>query len=700
MAGPSLPNVESHIERVLDEMRVASPERDAVWRVSGPPTAGKTVFLSTLAERLKDTDLYPILILPPWRDDDAGAAALLDIAAALAEVGDGEPLQCVEDRSASWESKLAAVYRGLEQGADRFVLLVDEPQVVGRLVAEDDSPFACHARDVAQMLVEGVSCRRVVTGRGEGAARWSRIELAPRSDVRTWLLDPAQWDGLSEAAAALWDVAGERLDRLSPLQNRLLVGLVKLHGPDEVRRHLDSGASRREISGWLVKTLEERSELRPLKEIWAHLSLERRSFDEELPREFGEEQLPPDLRSILWRCLLYRHGDRWTLHETLRLDAEERQWLPEDRRSDIHRQLAEFHRRRFQDLQNQPERYRLALFHEFEAFRHYAEAGEMDAALELRVWFLDQLNALGRTLSRDFRNYSGAVVVFRRALEIMPEDPYANHYLAWNLDVQGMEPAEVERRYCKALDLEPWNVWWHGRYVNFLITRGRTREARRAWDEACDALGLPDPYADPWVYENLHIWVARLLIHRGQLDFAEAVMRQVPDRTIGDHPGLSAVFRRLRTLLDVRQRGALFPLGIPSERWWNGPHLLHARLPDQELELRWWLPGRVEAVGEGRLSLSVADPDDGEHRHTNMELTFAEFDSQCLDRVKAEELTPGRFLEIGGYAAAAGGQEKKYIRVHPNQHDEDFDLPSLWPDPIRYLRRWNDALFGEGFNAR
>ncbi len=700
MTRPSLPSVESQIERVLGEVTAASPGRDAIWRVSGPPTAGKSVFLTTLAERLSDTGFIPVLLSPAWRASDAGAAVLLDLAAALSDAGVPQPLAVISDAGVDWETKLAAVRQALERDCDRYVLLVDEPDLARMPAAYDDSPFVRHAREVADMLVEGVPCRRVVTGRGDGMTGGRLLHLAPRSDPRPWLQDEAQWDGLSEAAAALWDLGGDELARLSPLQNRLLVALVKLHGPTEVRRRLAGGESRREISRWLADTLEERSDLSPLKEIWACLSLERGSFDAELPKEFGEAQLPAELRSILWRCLLYQHGDRWTLHDTLRLDVIERQWLSEERRRQIHRQLARFHHRRFESLREHPERYRLALFHEFEAFHHYGEAGDMDSALGLRCWFVDQLNALGRILSRDFRNYSGAVTVFRRVLDHLPEDPYANHYLAWNLDVQGLEPMEVESRYRKALDAEPWNVWWHGRYINFLITRGRTKDARHAWDDACDALGLPDPHADPWVYENLHMWVARLLIHRGQLDFAEAVMRQIPARTIRDHPGLAALFRRLRTLLEVRRTGTVFPLGIPSERWWDGPHLLHTRLPDQGLELKWWLPGRVDAVEEGRLSLFVAYPNGSGHRYGHMEMTFAEFDSQCMDQVRARDLTPGRFLEIGGYAAATAGQEKKYIRVHPARYDEDLDLPPLWPNPVRYLRRWNDAVFRDGSYGR
>ena len=131
----------------------------------------------------------------------------------------------------------------------------------------------------------------------------------------------------------------------------------------------------------------------------------------------------------------------------------------------------------------------------------------MELLEELRPYFADQLDALGRALSRDFQRYRDAARYFERACKWEPEDDYAHHYLAYNLDIEASRPGDVEVHYQKAIELAAENAWWHVRWITYLVTRGRTAAAWVAWGEALDALGLPDPDADPWVYENLHLWV-------------------------------------------------------------------------------------------------------------------------------------------------------------------------------------------------
>jgi len=90
-----------------------------------------------------------------------------------------------------------------------------------------------------------------------------------------------------------------------------------------------------------------------------------------------------------------------------------------------------------------------------------------------------------------------------------------------------MEVNLVEQQFLRAIEIDPSHAWWWSRYISFLITRGRTTDATNAWGDCLDALDLPTANADPRVYENLHLWVARLLIHRGQLDFARQVIDAV-----------------------------------------------------------------------------------------------------------------------------------------------------------------------------
>ena len=107
---------------------------------------------------------------------------------------------------------------------------------------------------------------------------------------------------------------------------------------------------------------------------------------------------------------------------------------------------------------------------------------------------------------------------------------------------------ETNVKHSEVVSADEPRIWtfrgWRSRWINFLITRGRIPEAHAAWNAAIDALGLPDQDADPRVYESLHLWVARLLVHRGQIDFAEKILRGIPPEVFQEHPGLRAIQRR------------------------------------------------------------------------------------------------------------------------------------------------------------
>jgi len=277
--------------------------------------------------------------------------------------------------------------------------------------------------------------------------------------------------------------------------------------------------------------------------------------------------------------------------------------------------------------------------------------------------------------------FQRAVEVFERALKWDEQDDYAHHYLAFNLDVQGRDAPRVERHYTTASALQPGVVYWWSRYVTFLITRGRMADAQRAWSDALDALGLPNEWQDEYVYMHMHLWVARLLVHRGQLDFAEEVLAAVPEQVVCEHPGIRAIRRRMEALLEARLRGAFVPGPHIEPRWWASlPHLLPPERDGQRLE-RWWA-GRVDVVEEGVLFLRVATlPCESEPELGMMEVSFDDFDAWSDDE-KAAFIESGRFLELGSYQP--GGA--MIARVHRDRPWVDEDLPPLWPDPTRYLK--------------
>jgi len=680
-AQPLLADVLKVAEQLTDAIAESAPGRDALFQVTGPPTSGKSSLLAEVMSRVGQP-LIPVLVAPPASSFDTPAVVLGQVAAALVENGlvDGEFEAWKEP--GPWAVKLATVREWLDKSSERVVLLIDEPERWPSRSLEDRR-FATHAVEVSRMLIERTTCRRVVAGseRGSEAANGWVPDLARRFPLKrstgdvAWLHDSTTWGPLADAAARFADAAGEEMARLSPLDVRLLVGLVAVGSLEEALNCLRRSTSRREFARALARRLEQEARLQSATQLWARLALLRRPFSPALAHTLGLEELPEDVQTLVRRCLLFETRDGLVLHDTLRLDAAEHRWLTEDDKRTWHGKIAVHYAQVFKD--------RRSLLDEMEAFYHATLASDSALLQQLRPVFSDQLDAMGREISRTKHDYQGAVKVFQRSLEWDDTNDYAHHYLAFNLDVQGRDARRVEKHYERAIELAPDNVWWHSRWVNYLITRGRTAAARDAWQSALDALGLPDPDAPSEIYENLHLWVARLLIHRGQLDFASEVLDGIPARVRQDHLGLRAMARLLQSLITVRAGRALFPLSIREPDWWNGPHL-SAKQDHDGSPLRHWLAGRVDAVDEGTIFLVVAAPprnSSAQPEYCSLEMTFQDFDRASRDD-RARDLSAGRFVEVAYY----GKSDAPVIRVHPSQEWRDDDLPPLFPDPVRYLR--------------
>lgn len=688
---PRLPAVDNRADDLVD--RIAGAHAGMTWVVEGGPTTGKTVLLAQLEERLRKQGYKPIRIAPPLAALDSGAVALVEIANGLRVQGlvDCRVSDLTKER-APWRDKVALVREWMAAADAKTVFLCDEPMEWAASSA-DDFRFAAHANDVLLVLLSKGPWLRVVTGRLPESIPAQKLEnLAPRSEPGRWLRDRVWWRSLADAAAALAERHEEILTRYSPLQVRLLVAQVTLTNISHVEGLLAGTASRREVSRNLAALLSGQK-FEALRSLWARLSLLRRPFPPSFLRPLGAPVLEEQHRDILDLSLLYKVNGSISLHETLRADARDQNWLSTQQARQTHQQLATLYHDLFQSTSQGPpdgSAWASHLTAEMEAFHHALSSGDAKLWKSYKVFFSDQLDALGRRLSqeaqrrRDDGLFSQAVEVFKHALSWDETDDYAHHYLAFNRDVPGREPAIVEGHYQKAIEINPRHSWWWSRYICFLVARGRPSDAERKWDEALDALQLPNPDSDPGVYESLHLWVARILVHRGRIEFAERVLAGIPDDVRQRHLGLKALGRRLAALVEARRAGVVFPLTIPPERWWEGPHLNSQR--EGRKSLTKWLAARVDSIDDDSVNLFVGTPPKPPNSHPEYGLVpvaRAEFDQWSRDW-KASELTAGRFVELGYY----GHREDVVVaRVHRETSWEDPDLPPLFPDPVRYLRR-------------
>ncbi len=675
----------SHEQRITEQAAElagffeSSASREPVLvQISGGPTAGKSALLREMKIQLQAADKKPIMVSPPAHELDAGPIAWLQLGAGLKSHGllDGQYDEKARQES-TWTNKLGAAreWLGNRDAMEDVVLLLDEPQSWPSRSGEDYH-FSRPADDMAQLLFNQNRLARVIAGRLPDYLASVHSQRADLSGDRSrWLSDAGEWGTLADAAKQV-AAYGRAVEGRTPLEIRLLVALQKIGEAPRLRRLTARPTSRRQISQELCKAMRARSDMESVRKVWAKAAMVRGELGAALLADLGLDDLDVHQRDLVRLCLLYSEGERWFMHETLRRDAWQHRWLQGPERQAAHRCLAEYYRSLFRQADGD-------LVAEAEAFHHAAETGDPDFAGEFQAFFVEQLDAQGKMLSMQDK-FDAAVRVYERAVRWDPEDDYAHHYLAYNLDIRGQEAPRVEEHYKKALQIEPANAWWNSRWINYLITRNRLAPAKQAWDEAMDMLGLPDEDRDGWVYEHVHIWVARLLIHRGQLDFAREVLDSIPTGVRGRHLGMKALARRLDALLEARRTGAVFPMWIAPEDWWSrGPHLAAPR-SDDDRHLYSWRPGRVEAIDEEGVHLLVATPPDqpaGKPTHGKLTLSRMDFDRFCRD-LQSHELEAGRFLEIVRYQ----GRDEPIIRVHQNGSFRDDDLPPLFPDPARYLK--------------
>jgi hypothetical protein len=673
-------------QALTDEILATVPSFRSFWQVSAPAGAGKSRLLALLQRNLDRHALVPVLVAPSFRSLDAGPTALMQVGVGLKSRGriNGQ-LDTLTEPGRPWSTKIQGIQRWLNDEKQDVILLCDEPLLWPSEISEEVRARD-HSLNVFRALVEAVPCRRVIAG---------FLPPESRGHMRRPLALGAPPEALGESYARSWgDLAATAVELLaalgdwplhrSLLELDLLVACAIATDVPAVIRRLPEAATARDAARLLADALTGRADMAAVCRTWARLALLRAPFDREALGRVSEVPSTGPQAWLVGRALLAANGPILSMHEVLRSEGRTRDWLSQEQRGQTHQQFARYYKDRFENRasRNAPE----AILDEMEAFHHAASAPDRTTLTAFRAFFVDQLHTLGRVLSRDVRDREGAVAVFERAVEWDAEDDYGHHYLAFNLDVLGKHPQRVEEHYRRAIELDPLNVWWRSRWINFLITRGRMPEAQAAWNAATDALGLPDQDADPSVYESLHIWVARLLVHRGQIDFAEKVLRGIPPEVFQDHPGLRAIQRKLRFLVEAARTRVVFPLTIPPERWWRGPHLC-ALQTESGKQLRRWLPGRIQEIDDDGVHLVVAEPPSeqgeqaGQPRFLSMSFSFADFDS-CSRDEPSSKLKAGRFVELGVY----GDEEILVIRIHRPGRSEDQDLPPLFPDPVRYLR--------------
>ena len=633
----ALPGVDQAVTRVARALG-----RDAsLVVVRGQPGAGKSATLHALRAHPGLLSAERVVLVAPPRGDDT---ALVGLAEAAAELDQPDVVALVADARQTWAQKLAAVVDGLRGQAAATVLLFDAPVSPGSL-GPIAPIFLRRAEELARALLGIPGLRRVVATNEAVLGANAEVNVVPMS-MPDLELNPECWGSLRDAATRMQPFTAT-LSTSSPLDLRVRVALCASGVTAD--RAASARLSTRALVGQLFERIDATSLLR---KVVGRLALMRMPFDHALLARFGAQQLDERARTILEHALLFGPKERLELHETVGWEAWQGGWIDDSERREAHSEAAQWHLGRF-DCATHALESAAAIRHEIEAVHHFTEAGDAKAVLERSIFFVEQYDALGKKLSQQ-KQWMEAVDIYERALAHDPHDDYAHHYIGYNLDVLASDPDRAEAEFRAALVERDDHAWYHGRYVNFLLTRGRVGDARDAWENALARLLRST--GDPRLYRELHAETARLLLHRGRLDFADEVLADVPAPIAREQPWFHALDRLRRMLREAEREEIVFPPSLPdADRWQQGPHLLASE--QDRARLCAWMPGRVTGVDDDDVHFRIAR---GPDAFDWLDLPLAEF--KWLARFARERrATPAagtyvEFIDLEG--------EKRFLLTH------------------------------------
>ncbi len=632
--------------------------------LAGAQASGRRSLLRNVADyaRERGQKVFQLEILPFGHDTPA--QVLLHIAALAPDSPKARALTTLE---VPWKDRLDAAGSLLDD-AQETVFLVRFPAGGLPTGERPDRQLQQEIADVVKLVTQPRLGRLHVVAsqpwwRWPHAMPHTQVQLRLASRSSEFLSAPSQWGSLAPMAAKLAKLLGADGDTVSPLQLRLGVALLATGtSTSAVREALNPGSNVRKLEQPLRKMLEAR----PLLDAaLTRVARARTAVDALVLEDVASAGDDWDLVS---RCFLYPEGDgRLRFHDQLR-------WLVPDASPETatHVKLLDYYSSL--DGATAPTEGLRKVAPWLEKLHHASRAdadGNVDSWLALNPPTREHYWEYGWSLSYVHKRYSAAARVYRELLSQVPDDNYAQHYYAFNLDRAGEDPVVADEYFRKAVEGDPTNAWWNARLISFLTERGRFEPALRAWSAALEAI---DPGGDrsggDWLPYHLHKHVIQSGLDSGNLELAN-----VAHRAIRPPASSAEIFRWLQTKIDaarqVRRLGeALFPAHVSFPEWWR-PRLLRARHGETASE---WRAGRVLRADPKEVAVALGFlPDQGGPVVVH----------QVLARDLWDAAAPDQEPRVGDFFEAALIDGKRRVEVeHPLETAVDrASLENL----LRYL---------------
>jgi tetratricopeptide (TPR) repeat protein len=685
------------VELAADRLLSSLKQPGAVVWVQSDPAAP----ISDLIERVCGELKGPVLVEPPpVNDADAALHALLQATAPLGRA-------TIEAALSAGSLHDAAFLTGTRLADSDRVLLLRLP-ASWEIMARSDSPdrelFHERALSVLQGLRDASTLRLALFSSRAAEAVLRRlalgratptIRLGPAEPPEGAFDAPLRWGAYDHAARKVRDALTKKPARLNRTQLGLVVGLVAWGDDAEALvsqlTTLEGGASLDSL-GQRFAALLARADAAPLRDgllRYAHARYPLKTED-----ALAIAALPPEHAPFLTECAGSLVNGHVRLDEFIRAaltvpstqgDAETRYRLGQ--------------RYQAMDGEAHPAATTGAtMLPWLEKTHQFGHAGELGAEawskieLPAREFYWDR----ARSLSIEHKRYLEAAEVYRACAERFPDDDYAWHYYAWNLDKVGRRAGEVEKGFRQAVAQNESNRWWNSRLVTFLIGQGRFQDAERAWRDALDRLDPSRVFIrqDEALSCNVHRWIVEEWLEAAEVARARRVFDQIPRELVERIPELAVLEWRL---LDAEEAVALgesvYPAGMPMEDRWRKP----ARVPEEGpggARLTGWYPGAVVSASEEGVALVFAttEEDISERRVIRVELS-ADGWRERADFCAPEEAQG--FVVLATYSEGDGDEgvkEKLYaIDASPAPWEKH---PRSAHERTRYLRSWADPEIG------
>ena len=660
------------------ETHFSGPQRRTV-NVYGGIGIGKSTVLASLVDVLRARGELPIFVSPTAAQLDTASEALVQIFDGLDsyDLLNGV-LDQVKDPALPFDDKVKIAQRIVAKHKSEVVLLCDEPNEWAIRSKQDPLYYVGENKQslaMAEKIRSDFDCAKVIAERSWNVAPdigWTK--LADASNVQSSDDITVFSDELSEIRAINRSLESER----SFFRLRLLAALLAVGDNSFLEIWPDDNS----LAIHFLDVVKYKRPVMQLLKLVGKIALVRGEISDAMLAHLGINSglLELDKRIVRHAFLSPIGANVYSMHPVLRSVIANACLLTQQETMRAHAQIAEFQVDYLNLLRKQN---KAALLAEYRGYDQCAKAGF--ASIErVSHFFVSQLHVWGRCLSRDLKQFSEAADVFDIAIHEDSRDDYGHHYKAYNLDYIAKDEPSSELHYKMAVRLNPVHPWYWSRWINFLITTGRMKEAREEWVTAGNALSAPDN-CDDETFSHLHFWVAQLLIHRAQLDFAKQMLDEVPSRVRRNRSQFIELDQLLDSLLIARDERAVFPTYVVPDEYWSAYPHLNQPLQWNGRSLTSFYSARVEEWREKDVDLVVGKKEDCDIRYGRVTFTQEEF-KEALEGFDWDNHKEIRFVELCFY----GGENKLRIDVYPAQSPNRSSLPNLDPpNPNRYLEGWN-----------